>query len=36
MDLDVENIDKNYNNTWSTIYEEIDTTYFGEVKLFPK
>ena len=36
MDLYVANIDKNYKNTWRTIYEAIDAPYFVEVKLFPK
>ena len=36
MYLDVENIDKNDKNTWRNIYEEIDASYFGEVKLFTK
>ena len=36
MDIDVENIDKNYKNTWRSIYEAIDAPCFLEVKLFPK
>ena len=36
MDLDVGDIDKNYKNTWRTIYAEIDAPYFVEVELFPK
>ena len=32
MDLDIENIDKYYKNTW----RKIDELYFGEVKLFPR
>ena len=35
MDLYVENIDKNDNNTWRTIYKEIDEGYFVKFKLFP-
>ena len=36
MDLDVENIYKNYKNTPSTIYKAMDAPYFVGVKLFPK
>ena len=36
IDIDVKNIDNNYNITCKTIYEVIFVPYFGEVKLFPK
>ena len=36
MDLDVANINKNDKHTRRTIYEEIYSTYFGEVKLFSR
>ena len=36
MDLDVANIDKNKNKSLRIIYNAIDVSYFGEVKLFPK
>ena len=35
MDIDVKNIDKADKNTWRTIYEAIDESYFGEDKIFP-
>ena len=36
MDLYVHNINNNYKNIWSKIYETIDEPYFGEVGLFSK
>ena len=36
MDIYVKHIDKNDKNTLRTIYEAIDETYFGEVKIFTK
>ena len=36
MDLDVANIDENYNNIWRTIYEAIDEGSFFKVKIFPR
>ena len=34
IDIDVENINKNDNNTWRNIYKSINAHYFREVKLF--
>ena len=36
MDIDTKNIDEYDKNTWRTIYEEIDTSYLGEVELLSK
>ena len=36
MDIDVKNIDKNDNKTWSAISEAIGAPYFEEMKTFPK
>ena len=36
MDIDVENIDKNDQNIWRTIYKVIDAPYFRRVKLLTK
>ena len=36
MDMNVENIDINDNNTWRIIYEAIDELFFEEVRMFPK
>ena len=36
IDIDVENIDKNYKNTWRNIYEAIIAPDFGENKRFSK
>ena len=36
IDIDVENINKNDNNTWRNIYEAIDEGEFVNVELFPR
>ena len=36
MNLDIENIASTNQQFWRSIYEVIDDSYFGVVKLFPK